>query len=636
MKKKVLVRTNILICIIIVMGFLLTSYISYRSNNGIFRQDIEDVSLLTAEGIYHEIDSIFTKPINISLTMANDSLLKNFLEEEKVKGDEADFVQTMKDYLYAYKVKYNYDSVFLVSTQTNRYYHYETGVDRVLVSDSPENIWYYDFLKSPKEYALNVDNDEVKSADNRINIFINCKIKSEEGDVMGVVGVGFSIDTMQEMFREYEEAFHLRAYLVDEKGMIELSTTKSGYEKTDLFSLYNYGEYRQRVLEEREKMQAFWYDSPDGRGFLVTRYVPNLEWYLLVENNTSNLEEELNRQLFMNILVIFFVISMVLVIVTWIIHHYNEHIVRLATQQEEAHRAVFKEETEKLYENIYELDITHNRAASESTVAYFETLGVPRKVPYDKALQIIAEKQIKEEYREGYLNTFLPANVLKAYEEGIEGLSYDFMTTTDGGYTYYWMRITTRIFYWKEDQSVRMLIYRQNIDHEKRKEIEMAEKMQKDALSGLYNKAVTQERIEALLARNPEKVFAFFMLDIDNFKQVNDTCGHAFGDLVIADFAARLKRQFREDDIVGRIGGDEFVVFVPVLSKVWVKEKAESIAEALQYSFFESSKSCRITASIGVAIMPDGGRNFETLYKNADAALYRTKKNGKKGYTIFS
>ena len=82
MKKNVLFRTNFAVCAVIIIGFLVTSFISYRSNQGIFRKDVERVSELTSEGIYHQIDSIFTKPINISLTMANDSLLSDFLDGE--------------------------------------------------------------------------------------------------------------------------------------------------------------------------------------------------------------------------------------------------------------------------------------------------------------------------------------------------------------------------------------------------------------------------------------------------------------------------------------------------------------------------------------------------------------------------
>lgn len=635
MKKNVLLRTNLFICIIIILGFLLTSLISYHSNNGIFKRDIEHISTLTSEGIFHQIDSIFTKPINISLTMANDSLLKTFLLEEEERGDDEEFIQTMRDYLFAYKDKYSYDSVFLVSTHTNRYYHFESGVDRILTKDNTENEWYYSFLQDSREYNINIDNDEVQSANNEINVFINCKIFFPDGEVAGIVGVGFAVDTMQEMFQNYEETFQLRAYLVDENGNIQISTNNTGYQKTDLFQACAYKEYKEDILSDQEDTQNFWYAADYKRGFLVTRYIPNLEWHLIIDNDTAALEAQLYRQLIIGITVIIIVVGVVLVVITSIMRSYNTQIVNLTIEKEKAHRTVFQSETEKLYENIYEIDITHNVAASEATESYFESLGVPGHLPYDKALPIIAKQQIKAEYREGYIRTFSPDHVLKAYEEGMESLRYDFMITNDGGYSYYWMRITARIFYWEDDQSVRMLLYRQNIDSEKRHELLMEEKMQLDSLSGLYNKAATQKLTHKLLLENPNQSYAFFIIDIDNFKKVNDTCGHAVGDHVITDFANKIKKQFRKQDIAGRIGGDEFAVCVPVPDSNWAEARAGMLSQTLYYEFSDNQKSCHISASIGVAISPEAGINFETLYQNADIALYQTKEKGKNGYTIY-
>lgn len=636
MKKNILLRTNIFICMVIVLGFLLTSYISYKSNNGIFKQDIRHISTLTSEGIYHQIDSIFKKPINISLTMANDSLLKTFLAEEELHGGDEEFIQTLRNYLLAYKKKYQYDSVFLVSARTNRYYHFDKGVDRILTEGNPENEWYYSFLTDSKEYSLNIDNDEVQSAGNEINIFINCKIFAPDGEIMGVVGVGFRVDTLQEIFQNYEETFQVRAYLTDLDGNIEISTTNTGYVKTNLFYQCAFEEYQEAILGNREDVQSLWYDRDGTSGFLVSRYVPDFEWHLIIDKDTSVLERQLNRQLLMCIVIIFLVICSVLLVITAIIRKYNAQIVSLAVEKEKSHRTAFQAETEKLYENIYEIDITHNRAASEAAESYFESLGAPKELPFDKALHVIAQQQIKEEYREGYIHTFSPDHVLKVFEEGRESLHYDFMITNDGGAAYYWMRITARIFFWQDDQSVRMLVYRKNIDSEKRQEMLMAEKMQRDSLSGLYNKAATQELARRLLAMSPEQPFAFFILDIDNFKMVNDTCGHAVGDKVIADFAEKIQGQFREGDVVGRIGGDEFVVFIPIPSLNWVELKVKNLSHILQYEFTDGEKSCHISASIGVAVSPDAGTNFETLYQNADIALYQTKKKGKNSYTFYS
>ena len=180
-----------------------------------------------------------------------------------------------------------------------------------------------------------------------------------------------------------------------------------------------------------------------------------------------------------------------------------------------------------------------------------------------------------------------------------------------------------------------MFVYRQNIDEEKQRQKRLNEQLQRDSLTGLYNKAATQSYIQKALREEPELDHAFFILDIDNFKQVNDTLGHAVGDAVIADFAKVLKSQFRPGDVVGRIGGDEFAVFIPLASPQQVQDKAEKLLAALRYTYTDGIVQHQITPSIGIALAPEAGSEFETLYKNADFALYRTKKNGKNNYTIY-
>ena len=299
------------------------------------------------------------------------------------------------------------------------------------------------------------------------------------------------------------------------------------------------------------------------------------------------------------------------------------------------YQQILMEAAKGLYENIYEMDMTHNCAANEETRAYFESLGLPGDAPYDRFLHHVAEKQIKAEHRQRYLDAFLSDNVLAAHANGTDRQVCEVMLSTDDGEAYYWLRITARIFYWDDDGSVRMFVYRQDVDEEKEREQHLVEKMESDSLTGLYNKAATQKHIQRLLLQYPGKVFAFFILDIDDFKNVNDTCGHAAGDMVIARFARMLRNEFRPTDIIGRIGGDEFVVFVPAPSCAWAEKKARNLVTTLRRDFTDGVKTCAISTSIGVAMAPEAGTEFETLYKNADNALYRTKQHGKNGFTIY-
>ena len=237
MKNRILLKTNLFVCFVIIVGFLLTAILSYESNYSTSIKNIEQVSTLTSEGIYYQINSMFTKPVNISMTMANDNLLREFLSKEEGHLDDPAYLDTLQGYLNSYQEKYHYDSVFLVSAATSRYYNFN-GLDRVLEKGDPENAWYYDrMLGSDDEYGINVDNDEVEGAGNAITVFVNCKIHRNDGALLGVVGVGVRIDSLQRTLKKYQDQFNMSAYLINDSGKIEVSPQYSGYEDVNLFDM---------------------------------------------------------------------------------------------------------------------------------------------------------------------------------------------------------------------------------------------------------------------------------------------------------------------------------------------------------------------------------------------------------------
>lgn len=162
----------------------------------------------------------------------------------------------------------------------------------------------------------------------------------------------------------------------------------------------------------------------------------------------------------------------------------------------------------------------------------------------------------------------------------------------------------------------------------KKKELE--DKADTDLLTGLNNKLATERKIKDFMLHNPDTQSMLFILDIDNFKKINDTMGHAFGDEVLRSLGKQIGGIFRASDIVGRVGGDEFMVFLKGIAteETILKEakKVEDFFEGFQAGEYVKYKA---TASIGVAIFPQEGADFETLYKAADQGLYKAKKRGK-------
>ncbi len=107
---------------------------------------------------------------------------------------------------------------------------------------------------------------------------------------------------------------------------------------------------------------------------------------------------------------------------------------------------------------------------------------------------------------------------------------------------------------------------------------------------------------------------AFLIVDIDNFKSVNDNLGHVFGDKVLFEVSKHLKPIFRKDDIVGRIGGDEFIVFLKIFILLRIP-KAEKICDIFRNSYTENKKTYKISGTVGISFVPEHGTVFEELYK---------------------
>ena len=633
MKNNILFKTNVLVSVILVIGFTLIAVLGYRANYNAYLVKTEQVASLANEGIYYQLSTLLTKPVNISQTMAHDSLLAELLAEEGRRGQEPAYQERLRHYLETYKEKYKYDSVFLVSSASTNYYNFN-GLDRRLPQGDPENDWYYNFVNSAEEYSLNVDNDEVVGADNKITLFVNCKIKNTAGQIIGVVGVGVNIDSLKDLLRQYEEKYKVDACLIDEHGLIQVSSMYNGHTEADWFKINDSEKVRRSVLEWKNGKSNWDIWMPGNlqsseKSYLVVRYIPDLSWYLLVKQDTGAMVAELNEKRWQTAGLIAVVILIIILIITSVIKKFNTKMTRLLEERQ----ALFKEATEKIYDNIYELNITKNCAASKKTELYFEAMGAKDR-PYEEFLRAVASKQLKQEFREGYVRTFTRENVLHQLAMGNNYLQYEFMITENGS-DYFWMRIDAYIFYSPADASVHMFTYRKNIDEEKRKELENLRKAATDSMTGAYTREATEQNINWLLAANPNGSYCFFIIDIDNFKQANDLYGHIFGDSCIKQFVQLLKSDCREQDVVGRIGGDEFVVFSSISDAESAERKAERLCRKLNTVCEDSGNCWQMAGSIGIALAPQDGTNFKELYAKADKALYVTKKRGKNGYTLY-
>ena len=166
---------------------------------------------------------------------------------------------------------------------------------------------------------------------------------------------------------------------------------------------------------------------------------------------------------------------------------------------------------------------------------------------------------------------------------------------------------------------------------------ELVHSAQIDGLTAVYNKEHTQPDIDHFLQMShPDTLHAFLILDIDKFKDVNDTYGHAVGDKVLQRVGEFLKSQFRGGDIIGRIGGDEFVILMKqVSSKEAALARVQNMVERIRSIKHAEMDGKPITFSVGVAFSPEQGIRFDDLYRNADKALYQTKRGGRNNFSVY-
>ena len=162
-------------------------------------------------------------------------------------------------------------------------------------------------------------------------------------------------------------------------------------------------------------------------------------------------------------------------------------------------------------------------------------------------------------------------------------------------------------------------------------------KSQHDLLTGLYNKKSFEDEVQKTIdAKKPDEVSVLLIFDFDNFKHINDTYGHGVGDEVLKAFASVLIRAFRTHDIIGRIGGDEFMVFMPQMMTEHLKRPDEISQEILNELYaMKIGPAEHFSCSIGIGT-DTTNYGFKRLYKLADKALYQSKENGKACYVRYS
>ena len=242
---------------------------------------------------------------------------------------------------------------------------------------------------------------------------------------------------------------------------------------------------------------------------------------------------------------------------------------------------------------------------------------------------------------------------IHADEKGLLKKLRDFINTGETSYSselrllsrngeYVWYRLSGTIILDKENKPIKFIGNVVNVNAQVVHEQELKTMAETDLLSGLLNKISMEKNVTKFITGNADTTFgAFYIIDFDNFKHVNDKLGHSFGDQAICDTATKLSLVFSEKDFIGRIGGDEFCVFLCLKNSVphalsIVEEKANTLKDILAEYYSNGEETVQVTPSIGISLFPEQAGSYRDLFKRADIALYHVKNNGKNNFAIYN
>ena len=223
-------------------------------------------------------------------------------------------------------------------------------------------------------------------------------------------------------------------------------------------------------------------------------------------------------------------------------------------------------------------------------------------------------------------------NLIDNFNRGIEPKPFEYRRLWQDN-KYHWIRLIIRMFKDVESDDVHVFGYAFDIENEVNERQALLRGTQIDLFTGLYNKLTTQTIISEEIRKGAG---ILILLDIDNFKNINDLFGHEAGDYVLERIAKLLVDTFRQCDIVGRIGGDEFMIYIKDTTDISIaEERVADILSQMKMGVEYNKKRLVVTASIGIVAVDEKIDSFSVAYTQADSALYRAKHNGKNGYIIF-
>ncbi len=250
-------------------------------------------------------------------------------------------------------------------------------------------------------------------------------------------------------------------------------------------------------------------------------------------------------------------------------------------------------------------------------------------------VKMVTRRLIYPADRSEFFAFFNRSRLLRAFAHGTSGGEHVFLALYPGQKKPQYMCARYLMVSDPYSADIRLLLTCENVDEAKRAELELIDRAENDAVTRVLNRATFISRMSVRLQQPcTAELSAFVMLDVDRFKEVNDTLGHPEGDSLLQHIAHTLRSVVFKDDLVGRLGGDEFGIFFGSFpDRAALEDKMSIIMNAV---FRQLKGELSISVSAGVALYPGDGHSFRELYESADAALFKAKSSGRNRYEFYS
>lgn len=225
-------------------------------------------------------------------------------------------------------------------------------------------------------------------------------------------------------------------------------------------------------------------------------------------------------------------------------------------------------------------------------------------------------------------------NLIDLYSKGIRNRDFEYQFYNKKSKTYQYVKISIVLI--NINNNIYACAYIIDINESKEESLELQKKAELDPLTGLYNRKIIESKINQIIKEFPEAWHALMILDVDNFKAINDNMGHLYGDALLCEIANKIKTRFRNDDLIARLGGDEYLILMKnIYDQDLAVEKANDLCKVLSGTYGTSKVKIDISVSIGVALYPQCGSDFNMLYHCGDKALYTVKNSTKNAVCLY-